>query len=489
MLWYNIDMKPLHRKKAITLYETRMRVGYVVKTVVCYVFAAIIWYMLAVVLPYTVTLNVSPADNARLTRAAFSATQQEISRDDADKERALLLPTSEQSFYRRLRLVEDAKESIDYMVYDTYEQEWSYYYYTALVRAADRGVKVRIVLDGKMGRLSGSLKTIGNIVSNHKNIELYYFNPINLLDPAGLMALMHDKVTVVDGRILIVGGVNMGTGAYLANFDMEVMITNSGAEGAAGQAKRYFEKMIANDLCERIVSKKVDYRAKAEYERKYIEFYENSEFATAEVDYSKLGVAIDKATFVSNKISAEKKPPIILQAVYNMMESSQKTVVVTPYTLLENDKKAKLRSLAAKNDEFKLITNSLYNTRNVGYADYYHTRESYIDKNITLLEYQAKNQLHAKMFTFDGRYSIIGSFNLDERSAHIDTESVVVIDSPTLTAQLDSYIDETFVANSLQVGSNNEYLPSDTVKSHSVPTKKRFIYGIYSALGIIRCLI
>lgn len=112
-MWYNIRVKPLHRKKAVALYETRMRVGYVVKTVVCYVFAAIIWYILAVILPYTVTLNVSAADNARLTRAALSATQTDINRDEAAKERALLMPTSEQSFYRRLRLVEDARKSID----------------------------------------------------------------------------------------------------------------------------------------------------------------------------------------------------------------------------------------------------------------------------------------------------------------------------------------------------------------------------------------
>ena len=96
------------------------------------------------------------------------------------------------------------------------------------------------------------------------------------------------------------------------------------------------------------------------------------------------------------------------------------------------------------------------------------------------MEYQADNQLHAKMFTFDNRYSIIGSFNLDERSAHIDTESVVIIDSPAFTAQLDDYINDTFVVNSLQVGMNNEYLPSDTVKSHDVPAK-RSLYTDFTA--------
>lgn len=479
----------MFRKKAIALYETKMRVGYIVKTSVCYLFAAIVWYILAVILPYTVAVGVSASDKLLVTRQAFSATQSEIDRDESEKERALLMPTSESSFCRRLKLIEDAERTINYMVYDTYEEAFSYFYYTALVRAADRGVKVRIILDGKMGRLTGELATIGKIVSNHNNIELYYFNEINLFDPAGLMVLMHDKVTIVDGKMLIVGGVNMGRSAYTHNFDMEVMITNSGVNGSAGQAERYFERMLKSGIVRRIKSKKGDNIAKRRYEEQFLRYYKASEFADTDIDYADIGVPINKSTFLSNKISTGKKSPIILQAVYNLMESSERSVIVTPYTLLENDKKARIRRLAEKNDEFVIVTNSMYNTRNVGYADYYYTRESYIDKNITLFEFQAKNQLHAKMFTFDDRYCVIGSFNMDERSAHIDTESVAVIDSPTLAKQLNEYIKTVFIDNSLQVGPNNEYLPSETVKDHDISTGKKFKYWLYSALGIIRCLI
>lgn len=484
-------MKPLHKKKAITLYETRMRVGYVISTAVCYFFAAVVWYILAVILPYTATVKVSAADNAKITRAAFSASQEQIELEDEKKEHALLMPSSESSFNRRLRLVEDAKHTIDFMVYDTYEQDYSYIYYAALIRAADRGVKVKIILDGKMGKLNGALQTIGDIVSNHNNIELYYFNTVNIFDPAGLMTLMHDKVLIVDGETLIVGGVNMGTAAFTANFDMEVMITNSGKNGCAGQAERYFEQMLGSGLVTRIRSKYGDLKAKQRYINEFIEYFNACEFADVEIDYKTQGVPIDKATYVTNPISTTKKAPIILQAVYNLMESSKKSIAITPYPLLENDKKAKIRSLAANNDEFILITNSLYNTRNVAYADYYYTREAYIDKNITLLEYQAKNQLHAKVYSFDDRFSIIGSFNLDERSAHIDTESVVVIDSPAFNAVLNEYINTTFIANSLQVGSNNKYLPSDTVANHEdeISGKKKFQYWLYQSLGIVRCLI
>ncbi|MDE7405634.1 MAG: hypothetical protein K2M89_02015 [Clostridiales bacterium] len=483
-------MKTLYRKKAIALYETHMRVGFVIKTVVFYLIAAVLWYIIAVIAPYMATIEISPSQNIVLTREAFSATEQSKNSPIENKERALLLPTSESSFCRRLRLIEDAQSTIDFMVYFASESAFSDYFYTALVRAAERGVKVRIIQDGKMGKLDGYVSDgIANIIYNHNNIELYYFNKINIFDPAGLATIMHDKVLIVDGDKMIVGGANMGTSAYLHNYDMEVFVTNSGEDGSVGQAQRYFRKMLNNNLTKREKRKKRDFSAKSKYENKYMEYYKKSEFAQKEIDYSALGVPVDKITYLSNPISSTKKAPIIMQALYNLMESSQKSVLITPYTLLENDKIKRLRKAAAKNDEFILITNSLYNTRNAGYADYYYNRDKYLNCNITLLEFQQKYQLHAKVASFDDRYSVIGSFNFDERSAHIDTESVLIIDSKDFNGVLQEYIDQTFIANSLQVGNNNEYLPSDTVKAHDVPAKKKFTYWLYSALGVVRCLI
>ncbi|MCX4314222.1 MAG: phospholipase D-like domain-containing protein, partial [Clostridia bacterium] len=269
-----------------------------------------------------------------------------------------------------------------------YEQDYSYYFYAALLDAADRGVKVRIVVDGKLGKLSGSLDTLGRLLQNHNNIEFYYFNMINLLDPSGLLVLLHDKVMLVDGQIAIVGGVNMGTGAFLGNYDMEIMISNGAENGCCGAMARYFDGLIANELTARIVSDFVDLAAKTRYIDAYREFYGRSELATAEIDYKTQGVAVDKATFLTNEVSADKKSPIILQAVYNLTENSQKATFVTPYALLENDKKREIKRLAASCSDFTLVTNSLYNTRNVAYADYYYTRKAYIDDDIRLLEYQ-----------------------------------------------------------------------------------------------------
>lgn len=488
MLQYCV-MKTLYKKKAIALYETRMRVSYVIITVVFYILAAILWYALEAVAPYTVTVTVDPNERVLLTREALSATEEQKNKSVFEKEHALLMPTSESSYARRLKLIEDAKHSIDYMVYDSYEEDYTFYYYTALFRAADRGVKVRIVLDGKMGKLNGALSDIGDVIASHENIELYYFNGVNVLDPAGLMVMMHDKVTIVDGETMIVGGVNMGRAAFLSNYDMEVMITNSGENGSVGQAETYFEKVISHDVSKRIKAKSYNAALKKKYNDDYAAFYAGTEFANATVDYKMQGVPVDRVTFMANKITTGKKSPVVWQMLYNFMETSKTSTIVTPYILLQNDKKADIKRLAKRNDSFTVITNSLYNTRNVAYADYYYTRDEYLTNDIKLLEFQAQDQLHAKMFSFDDRYSIIGSYNLDERSIHIDTESVLVIDSPQFNKILNNYIEEQFVNQSLRVGTDNKYIGSDTVQDHEIPASKRFKYALYRVLSVVRCLI
>lgn len=477
------------KTKTVALYETRMSGKYIAKTIVCYIAAAVVWYIIAAIAPYIGNVNVSAEASAQLNKAAFCATSEQIGRDEAEKERALLLPSSSDTFYFRLKLIEDATRTLDCLIFTGYDDSYSRHYYTALLRAADRGVKVRIVQDGKQGRLSGGLADIYKLLCNHQNIEFYYFNAVRILKPSGINSIMHDKLTVIDGNRMMVGGVNIGLAAYLYNYDMEVLITNSGERGSVGQAENYFDKMLSFEYTERQHSAKAKSGVRDKCENEFNQFYNEYPHKQDKIEYCGLGTAVDKVTLLTNPVNDQKKQPIILRAVLNMMSESEKTTVVTPYMLLTNRYKKEIKSIARSGKQIDVITNSLYNSRNVGYADYFHTRSDYLSDNITLREYQAVNQLHAKMFTFDGRISVIGSFNLDERSSHIDTESVVIIDSEQFTAQLNSYINKTFIDNSLTVGADNTYLPSGTVTAGKVTHKKMFIYNILSVLSYVRYLI
>ncbi len=468
-------------KKVTALYDYRIRVGYIISTAVCFLFAAIIWYVLCAVTPYMQYKDVSAEQRKLYSRENFSASATDMDMPQNLKERVLLLPTSEYSFYRRLKFVEDAQRSIDMIMFDSYADVGSMYFYSAILKAADRGVRVRIIMDGKMGKLESPLDDIQDMLQYHNNIELYLFNEVNIFRPVGLNVLCHDKLTVADGSKMIVGGVNMGMGAYIANRDVEVMVTNSGADKSVGAALAYFEDMRSSGLTKRKRSKRCDTAAKAWYLERYEEYYGNLDF-DIDVDYETQGVAADKITFLHNEISDGKKSPNIYRAIMDLAESSQKTTFITPYTLLTDKKIADLKRVARNNESFTLITNSLYNSRNVAYAVYSNSRRDYVCEEISLWEYQARDQLHAKLYSFDDRYSVVGSFNLDERSIHIDTEIAIVVDSVEFNAQLNAFIEKDFLSNSLEVGSNNEYLPSDTVSAGVVPLSKRIKYKFYGIL-------
>ncbi len=477
-------MGRLYKNKAIALFETHLSRKYVAMTVCFYVVAAVIWFALCVLAPYLGYVTVTAEENSRLTREAFSATKAEKAVPDSLKERAFIMPSGEESFYRRIRLVEDANSKIDFLVFDSNNDSGSRYFYTAILRAADRGVKARIILDGKIGKLDGDLKPIGDLLQNHKNIEFYYFNELNLIDVCGLTVLCHDKVLIVDDDRLIVGGANMGLYAYTKNYDAEVMVTNSSKSGAVGSAREHYEHMLNSGLVKRKKSKTVDFSIKETLENELSEYLSDFEF-DGTIDYATQGVPVDKITYLANPVSDEKKPPIIYTAIMNLARTSKQSAFVSPYFLLVDDKIKELRNAAADSDSFTIITNSLYNTRNSAFSVYNNNRDKYIDESIDLYEFQMTDQLHAKTYLFDGRYSVIGSFNMDERSIHIDTESVLIIDSETFAAQVEEYVMRPFIENSLKVGADNEYIPSDTVTAGEVPASKRVKYFFTGAMELI----
>ena len=75
----------------------------------------------------------------------------------------------------------------------------------ALLDAADRGVKVRIVVDGLVGRLNFLGGDLGYALGTHENIEIRFYNPVNLLAPWGLSARSHEKYVIADGRAFLLG--------------------------------------------------------------------------------------------------------------------------------------------------------------------------------------------------------------------------------------------------------------------------------------------
>lgn len=92
----------------------------------------------------------------------------------------------------------------------------------------------------------------------------------------------------------------------------------------------------------------------------------------------------------------------------------------------------RLTEICKKVPEVRMMTNSIANNGNpFGAMDYRANKSKLLDTGIQILEYDGGISYHGKCFVIDNRLSAIGSFNWDMRSAYLDTELMLVIDSIT----------------------------------------------------------
>ena len=437
----------------------------------CFVAAFFLAYLLCVFVPYTVTVRADGYLASHPYESFFGA---------GSDERALVLPADEESFFTRLVLAERADTSIDVATYNFSNDDGARHFIAALVSAADRGVRVRLFTDAKMsglGKIDGGKAK--DLLAAATGVELYEYNPVNLFDPAMLPVSMHDKLYLTDGETLIVGGANIGFHHFVDNDDLEALVSDGDTEyGAAAQAEEYFGRLIASPLTVRRTAKMT---AKLEtYKAKllggYKAYYDGSPFSKTR-DYRAEGVAVHKITLVTNPIEGKKRAPNVLEALFMLAEHSDRVHFRTPYYALTDGYTERLTAMAEGKSAFILSTNSLYNTPNMAFGVYLKNRKKLLTPSLTLYEYQGARQNHGKAAAFDDRLSAVGSFNLDERSAHIDTEMMLIIDSEPFNAALRAELNR-LDAQSLAVGPDNRYRPGD-VPARDVSAGKKVLYGFY----------
>ena len=195
-------------------------------------------YVLLAALPYAFP----PA--SREAQPAFS----QAAWDGAQGERATILTTGEEAMAARLNLIANAQTSLDVATYLYADDESGRDVAAALLAAADRGVRVRVVVDGLVGRLNFLGGDLGYALGTHPNIEVRCYNPVNLLAPWGLSARFHEKYVIADGRTFVLGGRNISD-EFLTpeehpdyNYDLDVLMC-SGPGGAAEALRAYFDRL------------------------------------------------------------------------------------------------------------------------------------------------------------------------------------------------------------------------------------------------------
>ena len=447
-------------------------------------------YVLLAALPYAFP----PA--SREAQPAFS----QAAWDGAQGERATILTTGEEAMAARLNLIANAQTSLDVATYLYADDESGRDVAAALLDAADRGVRVRVVVDGLVGRLNFLGGDLGYALGTHPNIEVRCYNPVNLLAPWGLSARFHEKYVIADGRTFVLGGRNISD-EFLTpeehpdyNYDLDVLMC-SGPGGAAEALRAYFDRLW-EERCAPAYEQAPAWRragveALAEELRLRWESLEQEwARAVAPADWEALTVPVEGWALLTNPTDWGVKAPALWDDLMALIRGAKERVwIQTPYVVLSAQMRDSLRAALEGVPEAALLTNSRAGGNNiVASADAVFHRGMALSMPLTCYELQAPRSMHTKAMLVDGEVSVFGSFNFDMRSAYSDTEVMLAVRGEALCGMAEDYMLE-MRAMALPVAADGGYGAGEAEALETPWLKNLLILAASPLVSLFRFLV
>ncbi len=396
----------------------------------------------------------------------------------------------------RLALADAAQRSLDVQYFIWNKDMSGKVLLEHLFRAADRGVRVRLLLDD-LGVMPGDDELLA--IDSHPNIEVRMFNPVALRSPRllGMIAdfgrinkRMHNKSFTADGQVSIVGGRNIGDEYFEAhtvmNFaDFDVAVIGPVVKEVSDQFDLYWNNQSAipiaalarqNTTPEQLAAKRAALIAYHETaaDSAYAQSLRDSEFAR-QLRNRNVPYYWGKATIVEDHpdkvvTSAGKTETHLAPQLREVVDKTKRELfLVSPYFVPGKQGVELLSGVRQRGARVVVITNSLASTDGVPvHSKYQLYRKALVEAGVELYEIkptagaQLKRRfrepagsstggLHAKTFTFDRRIGFIGSYNLDPRSSKLNTEMGVLFNCPALARRLPETTERELSRNAYRV--------------------------------------
>lgn len=407
------------------------------------VLTVLLVYLCIAVLPYA--FQTSAASLPSDWRSAASSASHVDS--------AAILETGGEAMEMRLRLISGAQSSIRAGTYLYAMDESGTQIAAALLAAADRGVKVQLIIDGMFGFSNLRFHPAAYALGSHPHVEIRFYNPINLLDPAGLNARYHEKFFVIDDAWLILGGRNISDeflsqeGNPHYNYDRDILIHNDHpGVSACKLVADYFDAMWSSTLCQTrygsVPPLKKEAVAKAGESLRAV-WEEIAQSHDLTLPDPGAFIPVEKSILLSGAIDARPKEPLVYAKMIDLMMDAQERVILqSPYFVMDSAMRDALAGVCALPVQTTLITNSAASGNNIiASADGVFHRGMTNRMDAMVLEQQTEYSMHTKSVLIDDDLSIFGSINVDPRSAYIDTELMLAVYSQPLAAQLEAHMD------------------------------------------------
>jgi putative cardiolipin synthase len=383
----------------------------------------------------------------------------------------------------RLALADAAERSLDVQYFIWNKDLTGKALLEHLYRAADRGVRVRLLLDD-LGTMPSDKVLL--TIDSHPNIEVRMFNPASLRSPrllgivinlGRLNKRMHNKSFIADGQVAIVGGRNIGDEYFgadmVSNFaDDDVVLIGPVVKETSAEFDLYWNHAAAIPIAKLAHQNNTpeQYAAQRAALATHLETAKQSEYADA-VRHSEFSQQLRRsavtfhwghASIINDQpdkvLTASHKEETHLAPVLREMAMNTKheLYLVSPYFVPGKRGTELLSEVSRCGVRVVVITNSLASTDGVPVHSHYKGyRKPLIEAGIELYELKptlgagkkrrvglsSGASLHAKTFAFDRRIRFIGSYNLDPRSSRLNTEMGVVMSSPELARRLPESVD------------------------------------------------
>ena len=428
--------------------------------------------------------------------------------NETSQDRVILLEEKTFSGLARVNLIENAHESIDVAYYAIHKGYITDVFLGMILDAADRGVKVRILLDGIFHGLRFSLKDVQYALINHPNIEIKFYEPLNPLLPWTWNNRLHDKLFIIDHKYAVIGGRNIGNRYFIQEGeksptnDRDVLIINTNPKtkesSVLNQMEGYFNQVWDHPITKvpfnKLSSRQQKKAEKAKQQLK--QSLENLRKTDKKIfnnfyDWEKMSLPTKKIAFIHNPIQRFNKEPWAWYDLTNLMKNSKKSLVIqSPYVIPTKPMLPYMDTLQIPPEKITILTNSLASSANVmAYSGHIKHINGMVKKGVNIWEYQGADSIHAKTFIFDNRLSAIGGFNMDSRSTFLNTESMVVIDSMEFTESLEQEMNQYF-NKSLKVAKDESYIENPNLEPGKVSWVKSFIIkGLSYITGLFQHLL
>lgn len=342
----------------------------------------------------------------------------------------------------RLRLIESAEEELILSTFGLSDGESGRDLMAALLNASRRGVEIRLLLDGFNGSKTLRDSEALRALAAQPNVEVRVYNEINLLTPWKANYRMHDKYVIADDSMYLLGGRNsndlfLGEYSSHPNLDRDILVRGS---GSLADLRAYFESVWALPECKAYdfeENEDVCRTLEARYEALKVQYPTAFGFT----DWDSQTIPANSVALLTNPIAAENKEPVLWKNLCALMADGSDIWIQTPYIICGDEMYDDLEALCGSRSVTVLTNSTATGANPFGCADLQSQRDEIASAGAELVEYAGQASMHTKTLVIDDDISIVGSFNMDMRSAYIDTETMLVIDCPELNAHLRSQME------------------------------------------------